>query len=103
MRVWFHGCPQCGSRMNISIDTTTKTAAHPACGWSGPFMALCREDEPEPDRSERSNKSRCKGCDAVIYWGRKDDGKAHPYDDEDLTESHFKTCPERRRFTGRRT
>lgn len=65
--------------------------------------------------------SRCAGCNAPIVWGVDWHGKKHPLDpkpptfrvediggdhvlvsrDEDVLVSHFATCKEAKRFSGR--
>ena len=45
---------------------------------------------------EDVESSKCRGCGAVIYWGKTKSGKPHPCDKDG--SSHFSSCPEADKF-----
>ena len=56
----------------------------------------------EAQRNIKSQtSSRCRGCQAPIYWGVTANGKNHPYDDDSHTRSHFDSCPNAAEFRQR--
>jgi hypothetical protein len=46
----------------------------------------------QAEQTEQRQKSKCKSCEADIYWGKTAAGKANPYD-WGTEASHFTTCP----------
>ncbi len=47
-------------------------------------------------RNMSGGSSKCRGCEASIYWVKNADGKAYPV--TELGLNHFATCPEREQF-----